>query len=64
MADGPSLHQLRALLGDAAKNQVAMNPINTVLAQIPTNFGPELHACLRCRLVKTYDQNYLSDGPQ
>jgi hypothetical protein len=25
-------------------------------AQIPTSFGPELRACLRCRLVKTYDQ--------
>ncbi|ONM25457.1 Transcription elongation factor SPT4 [Zea mays] len=25
-------------------------------AEIPTSFGPELRACLRCRLVKTYDQ--------
>jgi hypothetical protein len=25
-------------------------------AQIPTSFGPELRACLRCRLIKTYDQ--------
>ncbi|CAL5204148.1 unnamed protein product [Lathyrus oleraceus] len=25
-------------------------------AQIPGNFGHELRACLRCRLVKTYDQ--------
>lgn len=25
-------------------------------AQIPTSFGQELRACLRCRLVKTYDQ--------
>ncbi|XP_050374301.1 transcription elongation factor SPT4 homolog 2-like isoform X1 [Argentina anserina] len=25
-------------------------------AQIPTSFGNELRACLRCRLVKTYDQ--------
>ncbi|KAK4481545.1 hypothetical protein RD792_012446 [Penstemon davidsonii] len=25
-------------------------------AQIPTSFGHELRACLRCRLVKTYDQ--------
>lgn len=24
-------------------------------AEIPTSFGPELRACLRCRLVKTYD---------
>ncbi|RDY10322.1 Transcription elongation factor SPT4-like 2, partial [Mucuna pruriens] len=28
----------------------------TVPAQIPTSFGHELRACLRCRLVKTYDQ--------
>ncbi|XP_021682869.2 transcription elongation factor SPT4 homolog 2 isoform X1 [Hevea brasiliensis] len=30
-------------------------------AQIPTSFGHELRACLRCRLVKTYDQigNYI-----
>lgn len=27
-----------------------------VAAQIPTSFGHELRACLRCRLVKTYDQ--------
>jgi len=27
-------------------------------AQIPTSFGHELRACLRCRLVKTYDQVY------
>ncbi|KAI3465277.1 hypothetical protein Pfo_021940 [Paulownia fortunei] len=26
------------------------------LPQIPTSFGHELRACLRCRLVKTYDQ--------
>nr|DAD45197.1 TPA_asm: hypothetical protein HUJ06_003427 [Nelumbo nucifera] len=26
------------------------------VAQIPTSFGHELRACLRCRLVKTYDQ--------
>ncbi|KAK6115985.1 hypothetical protein DH2020_008254 [Rehmannia glutinosa] len=25
-------------------------------AQLPTSFGHELRACLRCRLVKTYDQ--------
>lgn len=25
-------------------------------AQLPTSFGQELRACLRCRLVKTYDQ--------
>eukprot|EP00250_Pteridium_aquilinum_P005350 c15458_g1_i1 orf=184-534(+) len=25
-------------------------------AQVPTSFGRELRACLRCRLVKTYDQ--------
>lgn len=25
-------------------------------AQIPTSFGSGLRACLRCRLVKTYDQ--------
>jgi transcription elongation factor SPT4 len=25
-------------------------------AQIPTSFGHELRACLRCRLIKTYDQ--------
>ncbi|CAA2985421.1 transcription elongation factor SPT4 homolog 2 [Olea europaea subsp. europaea] len=25
-------------------------------AQIPTSFGHELRSCLRCRLVKTYDQ--------
>ncbi|CAN6439947.1 Transcription elongation factor SPT4-like protein 1 [Nymphaea thermarum] len=25
-------------------------------AQVPTSFGQELRACLRCRLVKTYDQ--------
>lgn len=28
-------------------------------AQIPTSFGHELRACLRCRLVKTYDQVFL-----
>ncbi|KAK1423191.1 hypothetical protein QVD17_18486 [Tagetes erecta] len=28
----------------------------TTAAQIPTSFGHELRACLRCRLVKTYDQ--------
>lgn len=28
----------------------------SVPAQIPTSFGHELRACLRCRLVKTYDQ--------
>ncbi|KAG8376561.1 hypothetical protein BUALT_Bualt09G0076200 [Buddleja alternifolia] len=26
------------------------------VAQIPTSFGRGLRACLRCRLVKTYDQ--------
>ncbi|KAF5182436.1 Reticuline oxidase [Thalictrum thalictroides] len=26
------------------------------VAQIPTSFGHELRACLRCKLVKTYDQ--------
>ncbi|KQK15238.1 transcription elongation factor SPT4 homolog 1 [Brachypodium distachyon] len=25
-------------------------------AEIPTSFGHELRACLRCRLVKTFDQ--------
>jgi len=25
-------------------------------AQVPTSFGRELRACLRCRLIKTYDQ--------
>ena len=25
-------------------------------AQSPNSFGHELRACLRCRLVKTYDQ--------
>nr|GMD91438.1 transcription elongation factor SPT4 homolog 2 [Ipomoea batatas] len=29
---------------------------NQPAAQIPTSFGHELRACLRCRLVKTYDQ--------
>ncbi|RAL47275.1 unnamed protein product [Cuscuta campestris] len=29
---------------------------NQLVAQIPTSFGHELRACLRCRLVKTYDQ--------
>ncbi|KAI5677707.1 hypothetical protein M9H77_08657 [Catharanthus roseus] len=29
---------------------------NAPAAQIPTSFGHELRACLRCRLVKTYDQ--------
>uniref|UniRef100_A0A7N0V9Z4 Spt4/RpoE2 zinc finger domain-containing protein n=1 Tax=Kalanchoe fedtschenkoi TaxID=63787 RepID=A0A7N0V9Z4_KALFE len=29
---------------------------NAPPAQIPTSFGHELRACLRCRLVKTYDQ--------
>lgn len=29
---------------------------NAQPAQIPTSFGHELRACLRCRLVKTYDQ--------
>ncbi|XP_061338245.1 transcription elongation factor SPT4 homolog 2-like isoform X3 [Gastrolobium bilobum] len=28
----------------------------SMTAQIPTSFGHELRACLRCRLVKTYDQ--------
>ena len=32
-------------------------------AQIPTSFGHELSACLRCRLVKTYDQVSLSPPP-
>ena len=31
-------------------------------AEIPTSFGPELRACLRCRLVKTYDQVPSSAG--
>ncbi|XP_057779943.1 transcription elongation factor SPT4 homolog 2-like isoform X2 [Salvia miltiorrhiza] len=26
------------------------------MAQIPTSFGHELRACLRCRLIKTHDQ--------
>ncbi|KAL5732090.1 hypothetical protein ACHQM5_004747 [Ranunculus cassubicifolius] len=26
------------------------------VAQIPTSFGHELRACLRCKLVKTYNQ--------
>ncbi|KAJ0009933.1 hypothetical protein Pint_33280 [Pistacia integerrima] len=26
-------------------------------AQIPTSFSHELRACLRCHLVKTYDQS-------
>ncbi|XP_048235520.1 transcription elongation factor SPT4 homolog 2 isoform X2 [Ricinus communis] len=30
--------------------------MGSVPAQIPTSFGHELRACLRCRLVKTYDQ--------
>ncbi|KAH9612460.1 hypothetical protein KSS87_023524 [Heliosperma pusillum] len=30
--------------------------MGSVVAQIPTSFGHELRACLRCRLVKTYDQ--------
>ncbi|KAA3488489.1 transcription elongation factor SPT4-like protein 1-like [Gossypium australe] len=30
--------------------------MGTAPAQIPTSFGHELRACLRCRLVKTYDQ--------
>uniref|UniRef100_A0A7N2R254 Spt4/RpoE2 zinc finger domain-containing protein n=1 Tax=Quercus lobata TaxID=97700 RepID=A0A7N2R254_QUELO len=29
---------------------------NVPPAQIPTSFGHELRACLRCRLIKTYDQ--------
>ncbi|XP_042010902.1 transcription elongation factor SPT4 homolog 1-like isoform X2 [Salvia splendens] len=29
---------------------------SVAVAQIPTSFGHELRACLRCRLVKTYDQ--------
>ncbi|PPS06228.1 hypothetical protein GOBAR_AA14408 [Gossypium barbadense] len=29
--------------------------MGTAPAQIPTSFGHELRACLRCRLVKTYD---------
>jgi hypothetical protein len=28
-------------------------------AQVPTSFGRELRVCLRCALVKTYDQVYL-----
>jgi hypothetical protein len=31
-------------------------------AEIPTSFGPELRACLRCRLVKTYNQEPFSAG--
>ncbi|CAK9170299.1 unnamed protein product [Ilex paraguariensis] len=30
--------------------------MGSAAAQIPTSFGQELRACLRCRLVKTYDQ--------
>jgi transcription elongation factor SPT4 len=30
--------------------------MGSAAAQIPTSFGHELRACLRCRLVKTYDQ--------
>jgi hypothetical protein len=32
------------------------NRMGSAAAQIPTSFGHELRACLRCRLVKTYDQ--------
>lgn len=32
------------------------NKMGSAPAQIPTSFGQELRACLRCRLVKTYDQ--------
>ncbi|KAL6504596.1 hypothetical protein OROHE_023354 [Orobanche hederae] len=32
------------------------NQRGLVVAQIPTSFGHELRACLRCRLVKMYDQ--------
>uniref|UniRef100_A0A6N2LC97 Spt4/RpoE2 zinc finger domain-containing protein n=1 Tax=Salix viminalis TaxID=40686 RepID=A0A6N2LC97_SALVM len=31
--------------------------MGSAAAQIPTSFGHELRACLRCRLVKTYDQS-------
>lgn len=31
-----------------------------VAAQLPTSFGHELRACLRCRLIKTYDQFFES----
>ncbi|GAB2215358.1 hypothetical protein Droror1_Dr00019741 [Drosera rotundifolia] len=30
--------------------------MSNVVAQIPNGFGHELRACLRCRLIKTYDQ--------
>ncbi|KZV54543.1 transcription initiation factor TFIID subunit 4b-like [Dorcoceras hygrometricum] len=34
---------------------------DVVAAQLPTSFGHELRACLRCRLIKTYDQ-FLDSG--
>eukprot|EP00246_Nothoceros_aenigmaticus_P003958 TRINITY_DN1519_c0_g1_i2.p1 TRINITY_DN1519_c0_g1~~TRINITY_DN1519_c0_g1_i2.p1 ORF type:complete len:115 (-),score=7.27 TRINITY_DN1519_c0_g1_i2:300-644(-) len=30
--------------------------METVAAQVPTSFGRELRVCLRCRLIKTYEQ--------
>lgn len=36
--------------------RLARMRMGEVAAQIPTSFGHELRACLRCRLVKTYDQ--------
>ncbi|KAG6712808.1 hypothetical protein I3842_05G120600 [Carya illinoinensis] len=37
--------------------------MGSAAAQIPTSFGHELRACLRCRLVKTYDQSGCENCP-
>lgn len=38
------------------RNRLSLFRMGSAPAQIPTSFGHELRACLRCRLVKTYDQ--------
>ncbi|KAL3581114.1 hypothetical protein D5086_015446 [Populus alba] len=43
-------------IGDVFYNTLEKQRMGSAAAQIPTSFGHELRACLRCRLVKTYDQ--------
>ncbi|EPS73960.1 hypothetical protein M569_00798 [Genlisea aurea] len=35
---------------------------SAAVAQLPTSFGHELRACLRCHLVKTFDQQFRESG--
>jgi hypothetical protein len=45
-----------ARMRDGGGGGMMYNDDRVTHALIPTSFGPELRACLRCRLVKTYDQ--------